>query len=1055
MASTLTFSKNKELLGAGSAVGVLAEAPKDPLLALALAQNKPFPAGTTELGKLQLSGKAGKDVIFGKGKGKVSFSGKGGAFSSLGVYSDGAQLLGSLDLAPELGAGVNLPSDAAHHYVALRWGYNAQASAKGSVALGAGLAPTFEGSAQREAAFAVIRQLPVTTGARTSIQKTVNSWMLPKQARSIDQLEPGTWIVAEVDGSIGLKLGAQYGYDFNWVRQAKLGGLSGDIGLRIQAGVSVALGFSASGSYAVVLSRDALESSSRKIRVRLYKLSKKGWNFALNAGAKVQGDTGSFLPGSFDQFVAAVFGLDPAQLMADLETLKTWTDPNQDLGDLLAGAGVDRARKLLADVTGLDPETEFNKARTQVLSVLTRWDNLDHTVATRLWSLVPQAGALDRVRSIAQQIAGADQKALGALLDSKLADVDFFRTPEGQWLEAAAGDRLLTTLTSSPAFKRLQGTAKKTLALLDGSKVEQTLGKLHDEITQRLQLDRIKGVVDQASFANMDAWLKAKLSDFLGAKLNLAKLDEIRKTIQLLLKKKDAFYTKAVEALNRSYQFNFTATYQRNTAKTALLDVTFDFSQGDVGKSLQAAVNGNFDKLLVEQTPGVSLNLASLTHEVTRQSAVSIDLPFFKKNVTQMNSSLAKVSPAEDDGRLLLYTLDASSTVEESINARNKRNSRLTIGADLQARPGSGVRVHTTNSLSYSYSFRQATANMRRRGLVSRLQPYVDRYFPDHFSTAGSFSTWIGDLDRTIDSIEPNGTDNFGNTLLSLDVSLPAEVSAAWLEAPANKNDEAYAEMSRRLQTAIKATLVDAYFSNLEHFKNIGPARTLLAYAAIPPSTAVDVRADGTIKFDRPGDIMWDWPSNSTRRAMVESKQALFNLGASLARLHQWLQTEPGLSDKVIAQYAPTEANRDAAVRAALGASGPVLNSLLFVEARIVRAARDAGLNMARYRSSAESKPSKAIENLEKFGDKLTTAFNQKLKSVYKSAGPLRPLGTRLFVAAATAFNPKLAKVTPVAMAGLTVLKSSVEPFPPAGFPNYPTPAAADVLITERLVNTG
>jgi hypothetical protein len=862
--------------------------------------------------------------------------------------------------------------------------------------------------------------------------------------------------VAEVEGSIGLNLGAVYGYDFNWVRQAKLGGLSGDIGLRIQLGVSAALGFSASGNYAVVVSRDDLAASSKKVRLRLYKLNQKGWNFALNAGATVQADTGGFLPGTFEQFIAAVFGLDPAQLMADLETLKKWTDPNEDLAGLLAGAGVDRAMKLLADVTGLDPETQFNKAKSQVLAVFNKWNSLPHTVATKLWSLIPESDALPKVRAIAQQIAAADQESLGALLGAKLADVDFFKTPEGQWLEAAVGDKVLETLTSSTAFKKLQSVAKKTVALLDGSLVEQTLGKLHDEISQRLRLDKIQTTVDEASFEKLDAWLKAKLSDFLGQKLNLEKLEEIRQTIHLLLQKKDAFYGKAIEVLNKSYQFNFAAAYQGNTARTALIDVTFDFAQGDLGSSLRGAIDGKFDKLLVQQVPGVSLNLATLTHEISRQGKVSVDLPFFKKDVTSLNKSLAKVSAVEDDGRLLLYSLDTTSNVAESVNARNNRNSRLTIGAELGVRPGSSLRVHTTDSLSYSYSFHQATASMKRHGLEARLKPYVDRYFPNHFSNEGSFSSWIGDLDRTIDELEPNGTDNFGNTLLSLDVSLPSQVASAWLKAPTGKRDPAYLDMSRRLQTAIRSTLVSTYFSDLARFRKLGPARTLLAYAAIPATTNVEVKNNGTITFDRPDDIYWDWPDARTRRAMVNNQRTLFNLGAALAPLHAWLQTEPGVSAKVAKAYEPSEANRAAAVNAALGDFDQVLRSLLFVESRIITAARDAALQMADFRETDESKPTDAVASLARFGQKLSNAFNDKLKSVYEhDIGPLRPLGTRIFVAAATALDPRMQKVAPVAMAGLTVLKGSVTPFPPEGFPDNPPPADADVLVTQRLVNTG
>ena len=77
------------------------------------------------------------------------------------------------------------------------------------------------------------------------------------------------------------------------MRQTKLGGLRGDIGLRLQLGVSAALGFSASGQYAVVLSRPSIDSQDQQLRLRLFKMRKKGWDFSLNAGADVQGNFGN------------------------------------------------------------------------------------------------------------------------------------------------------------------------------------------------------------------------------------------------------------------------------------------------------------------------------------------------------------------------------------------------------------------------------------------------------------------------------------------------------------------------------------------------------------------------------------------------------------------------------------------------------------------------------------------------------------------------------------------------------------------------------------------
>ena len=58
------------------------------------------------------------------------------------------------------------------------------------------------------------------------------------------------------------------------------GALKGDLGLEVQFADNAALGFSASGTFAMSFSR---ETDAAGIRVLLYKLVKDGWNFALNA----------------------------------------------------------------------------------------------------------------------------------------------------------------------------------------------------------------------------------------------------------------------------------------------------------------------------------------------------------------------------------------------------------------------------------------------------------------------------------------------------------------------------------------------------------------------------------------------------------------------------------------------------------------------------------------------------------------------------------------------------------------------------------------------------
>ena len=386
--STFSFKKNKAFLGEKVDVGVVATAVKDEKVALALAHNQPFPEQIIKVGEISLAVQGGESIQFGKGLKKVTFSGGAEAFSGLGVYPDPKSMLKDLRPDENIAPGVEFTKDPNSLYLMLRWGYGLSGAVKGAVALGTGAAVTFGAEGNRQGAFAVIRRLPKATGARTAVKETVQSWILPRQVSTHRDLQPGTWLVAEVNGSIAASLGVEFGYDFNWVHEAELGGLSGDIGLRLQLGVAAALGFEASGKYALVVARESLDKKDKVVRLGLFKLSTRGWNFALTSGIQVKGDFKKFLPDQADDFIKAVFGVHGEQIIRDLHAIEKWTDPDTDLSDELAGLTSKYGQELLKDATGIDPKTAFQEARGRLLDLIRKWDDLDHRVSTLVWKFV-------------------------------------------------------------------------------------------------------------------------------------------------------------------------------------------------------------------------------------------------------------------------------------------------------------------------------------------------------------------------------------------------------------------------------------------------------------------------------------------------------------------------------------------------------------------------------------------------------------------------------------------------------------------------------------------
>ncbi|NIR53097.1 hypothetical protein GWO43_31090 [candidate division KSB1 bacterium] len=1047
------FEKNKTFLSGTSSAGIQLGADTDPQVLLALKNDSPFPERQIELGKIAINAEGGKDIEFGKGSKKVTFKGgaNASAFSGLGVYQDANSLIGSLGLDDNIAPALDLQDSADSLYLLLRWGYDLEASTSGAVALGGPGLVKFGADGKREAMFAVMRRLPKSTGALTAVKKTLNSWRLPSQVDSIKDFEPGTWLISEVDSAIALTLGAQFGYNFNWVKEAKLKGLSGDIGLQLQLGVTAALGFQASGKFALLIGRDASDEQTQELRLRLFKQRKKGWNFALNTRASVQADFDSFLPDNFNDLVKAVFGTHGAQILKDLEVIEKWTNPNQDISELLGGISVDYFKKFVADVTGVDPETAFDEAKGRLQSFLEKWNQLDHKAATTLWKLVEENVDLSDIRNIVNIITESDEQSIKRHLEDKIADVDFFKTPAGKFLLSLIPlDSLLSVLTDSQAFEKFQEVAQKASEVLDGELMEETLIKLQDNLNQRLKLDKIENVVSETDFKDLDEWLKAKLSDFLGETLNLSKLDDIRKTIHLLFEKRQEFYDKTLKALTRQYEFKLSAAYQKTTTNQALIDVVFDFGKGDVSKHLKQAIGGKFDKLMAESHSGIRLKAATLTHEINRQSSVELSLPFFKSSVKHINNSLAKVNAVdEDDGRVLVYELGAKDIVLR----KNQQVSTLAVGGFLKVNANQ-VRIHSTDALTYSYSFRQAKRNMKRADVQYQLKPYVKAYFPSSFSAmhdgaiSAPFDTWVGDLDKTIDQLESNGTDNFGHTLISLQVSLSSEIASAWLQAPSDKKAIQYMNMSRRLQAKLKQLLPFYYFQNVENYENIVPASVLLAYAAVPPSTTIQTSFNALKKISTDRDVYWNWPDRNQQEAMLNNNLTAARLARLLEQVHNRVEATPGMEGK--AKFYDPERVAGFLSDVINGNTEMHFRSLFLVESEIVHGAHDAGLKLAKFAKKASSEPSEAVKVLADFGANITETFNKSVRSIY-GGDAVRPLGTMMFAEAAFALNPQVSLSDANAMLDLIILKQTTD-FNFARYVEGRDVPTGDVLLQERLV---
>jgi hypothetical protein len=994
-----TFQINGNLLkGQQNAQLTLQGADNDAILAAVLA-GQPFPAGKLSLGSIKMAASTGNTIPFeaAGAKDSVVFGANIDGFFDAGVYPDPADLLQDLSPNPQIGAGIVLKKEDGQSYLMMRCGYNASATAKGAMALGTGASVNFAASASGDATYAVIHEFANTDSARTAIADTVSGWILPNQFDGAGAFPGRTWVIAEVDGSVALNVGVQAGYDYSWLRQFPGGALKGDLGLKIQLAANAALGFSANGSFALMLAK---ETGDDRIRLCLYKLAKDGWTFAFNASAGGQ----VTLPDVFQQgknindLISAVFGVHIAQLAADL------TDPNLTSASSVAGFIVQRGLKEIPGES--DVEKLFAAGLAKVKEFTTDWSTLTHQPATMLAAIMQKAPAIAALTPFLQAIHNAsDQTGVKDLLASALSKADYFQTPIGQWIESVVPTTALAALVSSDDWKAVQSLSGTALNIING----QTLQSLIDYASGKLDLNQIAQAIQNNAPASLDAWLQAKIAAFLGnnpgAQVVLGDLQKAQTALKALEDKAEKFYDMALQAVQKKYEIDFTSSYQKSTSSTALLDATFDLTAGpDTLAALRQAINGDMQQILLQEIPGVTIAKATLTHDINRQSHSDLTMPFIDLSSSDVSDSLASVSPVEDNGRVLVYNLtaqDEAKTHQGFFRASTESNSKLSFVASLPVPVQSGVRSFSKSSISCGYTLTKGATSLKAAQLQLDLQPLADTYMPGLFDGGKPpLSAWVSAVDQQVDS---GKTGVLGETLFTFNVALPPEAFAPWFATSANAKDPMYFAMSKAVQAFLRRVIPFYFFSDGGRYDANSEADTILAYGALPPSNGFMGSMNHEIYFG----------------VDAENLGALIKLPAFLSALEAAMQKGQEISTKASDQYVISQANvnRIAANAMQMVEAPRLLSALLLFEFDLVNAITRAGVQNAGFMAQAATQPAAALKQLSAFGDTFVQAFNNRLGSNVLAGDSLRPLGSALLVEAGRALAQNGAP--PVKAAGL------------------------------------
>ncbi len=1021
-------------------------------VARALVENRPFPPGAIRLGSIAASVAGGGELKLAALNGQaVTFRGSAQGGGALGVYSTSADLVE--DVGSEDGIvnnAIAFPDSGTDRYLALRWHYDVNGAAAGALALGH-VAVKFGMEGSSAGKFITIRRFETDPNARDGVQGLIDAWTLPSRIGGPADIPAGTWIVAEVDGGFKASLGATVGLDYSWVRATRLNELSGVLGLRIQAAVEATLGFEAAGKYALMVSRESLDPNTRVVRLRLHKLAKKGWNFALHAAAGLEPRTDGLLPESMEEFLSAILGVHGAQIVEYLGEIRRWTDPQTPLNTLAGDFLVELAKKQFAETFRSSPQEAYGRAQAKILEFLDRWTSpqLGHRAATLLWSLIGRREELAELEPTLRALAAGDAEAIRTIIRGVLARAEAVPGPARGFLEAVTPMNALAAIDRIADIERIRGAAQNALDILDG----KVLNELVDYAVERFGIRQIL----ETDFDELDKRLKERLSAFLGRVIDRSSLEELRAALRAVLAKADDIYAAIREAGSRRYEASFLYNYQSATPKEALVDVSFDFGRNpDLGPVLRNAIAGDFasDGLFTRPIDGVTLHEGRLTHGITRRSSVEINLPYFRSDTGSITQSLAAFEVRAEGSRI---TLDSSN----EIFRRGRWAGRLALMMDIPAAARQGVhrfadREELEDGMAISYSFHIARKALRTVQLERQLRPIVETYLPGEFGDEkATLAEWVWDLDKLADAVENNGTGLIGNALLSLDVSMPGRVLAGWWNAPADSKDPAWRALSKNIQQALRRLVPYVYFQDLDRYKGQNAAAcAVMLYSSLPPANSVQVE-NGQVRFDTGKSYYWNFLDERPEgdlTLMIGNRLTDNALVLRMDEAHELLANTPGLKSHA-GFYSPGEFS-DVKLAGSTGVGRMLLrDSLLFVEAEVIKGAVDAGLSIARFRQSRNDE--QAIEALDRFGARIVETFNKRLTSLFDAPDApqlLRNLGLMVFLEVSRALHSPLGAVRPAARLEVRVLRDGA-PFPPLGFPDELQIDPADVLIAQPILS--
>jgi hypothetical protein len=1008
--------------------------------------------------------------IFGSfSTGTVNFPGSGGTVSGSFSFSSSFQtgfaidknasnLLSKLSLNPAVTLDFQNPTAADRpndRFICMSFAAKASESVSGTSPIGMVGSASFGVSGSEGSCFAIIHRFNVNDHARDVIAALVNSLRMPSQLNAATDVQPATWILAEVDGTVSTTLSAKLGYTLIKTEDLQWLGTSHSVGAKIDASITASLGFNVAGAYLLVIGRPSSADADQNLHLQLFKQIKDGWNIGLDLTAGIQADPQ--LPASPDDFISGVLGTYGPQVVKDLHSIENWTQG--DLGDNLAALTTQTAKNLLQNVAQKDPNGQLAEAVGILKDALSQWDNLSQNGSAELQSLAWQIlGNPDNAER--QTIQGFLNDLVNPPTSFTQTFSDLLQHVEGrQWLLGIAdvlgstsGLALVNNTQAQSDIKKVQGVAQDVLNILTGN-TGQFFDRLKTYIAGKFNL----GDISQGKISD---WAQQRLAKFFDSTvLSSAQVKDIQNAIQTLQRRGSELYAKIQSAINARYSFDFSTKYERNNVDSALIDVNFDCAQGGAWNLLQQVLSTSGTNLFDndgQPIPGVTINQAVLTHEIHTSATTHIGLLSFSSTTRSLNDTVAKLTLEQNGARLVAY-VDATDTasVTNRYSSILQLQDTLTINGTTQPPAAVG---------SVSYEMRMIGKSMSGAMLEFNTSDFATTYlsdkFPDRPSYENQFLKGV-DVAITRRSGSPNMLlDDFGDVAISLQVALDSNVLTGWFTPREQQLAAVSADVSRTIQLFLRKYTVLTYFQDVSRYSDISSAAAVLLWAALPLCAGADWDSStATLRAINTNDGVY-WENSDPRLVRVMS-----NLPQTTVEFHRLLgQIVPLLPTSTFPgtyYAAPGAVNYFRTLVLGTGSISDApsayknLDSLLSDEGTVVQGAADA-LKAASEAAADIQDPtsrSDARKALAEFGNKLTSTLNSGLANIY-TGDLLRVYAPMLFVELAKVLSPGSSTGSKSAMLQLYCLKQG-HSFDLNSFLTGSVPNISEVAVPQTVVSTG